>query len=102
MERRLKLQGLLENDILGSRNVYFQPPENLQMHYPAIRYNIADIRHLNANNKPYTRKPAYELTLIDENPDSEFVEKLDSLPMCSFDRHYKADNLNHWVYLLYW
>lgn len=101
MERRPKLQGLLERDILGSRNVYFQPPDNLQMTYPAIKYELDDIKHLHANNKPYSQHPGYIITLIDENPDSEYVEKLASLPMCSFDRFYKADNLNHWVFILY-
>jgi len=33
MGTRLELQNLLEN-ILGSRNVYFQPPENLKLNYP--------------------------------------------------------------------
>lgn len=101
MERRLKLQGLLEK-ILGSRNVYFQPPDNVQMIYPAIVYELDDISHLHANNKPYTKDPAYLATLIDENPDSKFVEELDSLPKCSFERFYKVNNLNHWVYRIYW
>lgn len=100
MERRPKLQELLES-ILGVRNVYFQPPDNLQMAYPAIRYELDNINRLHANNKPYTKDPAYLVTLIDENPDSEFVDKLSSLPKCSFERFYKADNLNHWVYKIY-
>lgn len=100
MERRLELQRLFEN-ILGSRNVYFQPPANVKMKYPAIKFELDNIEHKHANNKPYIRNPAYMVTLIDKNPDSEFVEKLDSLPMCGFDRSYKADNLNHWVFIIY-
>lgn len=100
MERRLKLQGLLEKN-LGSRHVYFQPPDNVQMIYPAIVYELDDINCLHADNNPYTQDPAYSVTLIDENPDSEYVEKLSSLPKCSFERFYKADNLNHWVYKIY-
>lgn len=100
MERRLELQRLFEN-ILGSRNVYFQPPANVKMKYPAIKFELDNIEHKHANNKPYIRNPAYMATLIDKNPDSEFVEKLDSLPMCGFDRSYKADNLNHWVFIIY-
>ena len=37
MRTRLDLQKLLEKT-LGSRNVYFQPPPNVQMEYPAIVY----------------------------------------------------------------
>lgn len=101
MNRRLELQRLFEN-ILGSRNVYFQPPEDIKMRYPAIVYSIDDIEHKHANNKPYIRSPNYMATLIDFDPDSEFVEKLDSLPMCSFDRSYTSDNLHHWVYNIFY
>ena len=38
MSRRLKLQEKLE-ELLESRNVYYQPPESKKMDYPAIRYN---------------------------------------------------------------
>ena len=37
MDKRQTLQSELEA-ILGSRNVYYQPPANLKMQYPAIRY----------------------------------------------------------------
>lgn len=101
MGRQLKLQRLFET-ILGSRNVYFDPPENVKMKYPAIRYELDDINHQHANNKPYKRNPEYIVALIDPNPDSEFVEKLDSLPMCGFDRHYVKDNLHHWVFNIFY
>ena len=38
---------------------------------------------------------------IEENPDSEFVDKLAVLPTCRFIRNYQVDNLNHDVFLLY-
>ena len=38
---RLTLQTKLE-DLLGSKHVYYQPPENLKMEYPAIRYSKSD------------------------------------------------------------
>lgn len=39
---RIDLQYLLEN-ILGSRHVYFQPPETVKMNYPAIVYSLDGI-----------------------------------------------------------
>ena len=42
MGSRLELQSKLE-ELLGSRNVYYQPPESLKMKYPAIRYSKEDI-----------------------------------------------------------
>ena len=87
--------------VLGTRNVYFQPPASVQMKYPAIVYSLENFSSSHANNSSYVRMPSYELTLIDKNPDSEFVEKLLQLPYCSFDRPYPKDNLNHWVFTIY-
>lgn len=100
MGSRLELQTLLEN-ILGSRNVYYQPPASVSMKYPAIVYSRNDIETTFADNNPYSLYHAYTITLIDTNPDSEYVNKIAMLPLCTYDRHYKADNLNHDVFNLY-
>ena len=101
MSRRLELQTLLEM-ILGSRNVYYQPPASVMMRYPAIVYSRYDIENVHANNNVYAQHTAYSVTVIDKNPDSEFLKKISVLPLCSFDRHYVADNLNHDVFTLYY
>lgn len=100
MTSRLKLQAIFEN-ILGSQNVYFQPPASVSMKYPAIVYSRSDMISNFAGNYPYTKATAYTVTLIDKNPDSEYVKKISMLPMCSYDRSYKADNLNHDVFTIY-
>ena len=41
MAPRLDLQKLLV-ELLGSDNVYFQPPPSVQMNYPAIVYKLDD------------------------------------------------------------
>lgn len=89
-------------DILGSRNVYFQPPESVAMKYPAIRYSLSNIENINANDFPYKQSKAYEVILIDPNPDSQYVDRISQLPYCGFDRYYPADNLNHYVFTLYY
>lgn len=100
MGSRAELQALLES-LLGSRNVYFQPPASVLMKYPAIVYSRDDIDARNANNKVYTKTVAYSVTVIDKDPESSVIDKIADLPMCSFDRHYVADNLNHDVFTLY-
>lgn len=100
MSSRLNLQADLE-EILGSRNVYFQPPSSVRMRYPAIVYSRKDVEKRSANDGVYRRLPSYELILIDKDPDSKFVDKILELPYCSFDRHYESDNLNHDVFTLY-
>lgn len=99
MDRRLMLHEMLCK-ILGSRNVYFQPPESIQMKYPAIRYSLGNIDSKHANNNPYIKSRTYEITLIDRNPDSVIVDKIASIPTCRFDRHYISNNLNHFVFTL--
>jgi hypothetical protein len=99
MPSRLELQTLLE-EILGSRNVYFQPPESVKMKYPAIVYGLEDIKNTFANDRVYLSKRKYLITVIDEDPDSEIVEKISQLPTCRFNRHFESDNLNHDVFIL--
>lgn len=98
---RLLLQQKLE-EILGSKNVYFQPPPSLVMQYPAIRYKLSRIDQIHADNVKYKTNKRYNIILIDRNPDSEFVDKLYALPFCTFDRFYTANNLNHFSFNLYW
>lgn len=100
MGSRLDLQVLLET-VLGSKNVYFQPPPSVSMKYPAIVYSRMNIDMNYANNFAYSQKLAYKVTVIDRDPDSEFVKKVANLPMCSFDQHYTSDNLNHDVFTIY-
>lgn len=100
MGSRLDLQALFR-EILGSQYVYYQPPASILMRYPAIVYSRKDIENNFANNGVYSQYTAYDVTVIDEDPDSEIVKKISRLPMCIFDRHYTADNLNHDVFTLY-
>lgn len=86
----------------GDGHVYFQPPESRKMKYPAIRYSLKGIRKVYANNGTYRILRSYEVTLIDHNPDSEYVEKILELPHCAFDRAYPANNLNHFVFTLFY
>lgn len=101
MGSRLQLQTLLES-ILGSENVYFQPPEDYKIEYPCIIYSRSDERALYANDKQYNKQIRYQLIVIDEDPDSVISSEISSLPMCAFDRHYTKDNLNHDVYNMYY
>lgn len=100
MASRLQLQALLE-ELLGSRNVYFQPSPSVFIQYPAIVYSLDDIENTHANNRVYSQNIAYEVTVIDEDPDSEIVKKVSKLPKCSFDRHFTSENLNHDVFTLF-
>lgn len=101
MSNRTNLQATLER-ILGSRNVYYQPPETVKISYPAIVYMKDDIDSKYANDKKYLNTKRYEIIVIDKKPDNEAVDKILELPLSSFDRHYTSDNLHHDVITLYY
>lgn len=100
MGQRLELQTLFE-ELLGSTNVYFQPPPNVQMEYPCIVYKRDRITTRFANNTPYRLTNRYMVTVIDRDPDSTIPDAIAKLPMSIFDRHYVANNLNHNIFNLY-
>lgn len=101
MATRLELQSKLE-DVLGSDHVYFQPPESIKMIYPCIEYHYAPGDSQFADNAPYIYRQRYQITVIDKNPDSLIPNKMAALSMCIADRWFSSDNLNHWVFNLYW
>lgn len=101
MGRRLELHEML-CEALGSRNVYFQPPASKVMEYPCIRYNLYDIDNVYADNLPYLQNIAYQIIVIDRDPDSEIVERVSKIPGIRFNRFYIADNLNHTIFIMYY
>lgn len=101
MGKRRDLQWALEA-VLGSRNVYFQPPASINMSYPCIVYKQIPGTTLYASNSAYFRKKRYQITVIDKNPDSAIPDKIADLPLCSIERCFTADNLNHFIYNLYY
>ena len=102
MGSRLKLHEEL-CELLGSRNVYFQPPESIKLDYPCIIYSIDSANEKRANDRIYRSMNEYEVIVIDYDPDSEIPDKIRvHFPMCSLDRVYPSDNLNHTVLKLYY
>lgn len=83
-------------------NVYFQPPSNIKMEYPCIVYSRDRIDNVHGDNHVYNQKHRYQVTVIDEDPDSEITEKLSKFDKCRFDRRFVTDNLYHDVFSLYY
>ena len=107
MNKRLELHEILceiinitEPD--GDRHTYFQPPASVKMKYPAIKYSRRPIETINANNSIYRHLTSYEVTLIDKDPDSKYIEEILKLPYCKHNRYYVADNLNHDTFTIYY
>lgn len=101
MGTRVELQTKLE-ELLGSRHVYYQPPETIKMEYPAIVYSKNDISKTSADDTAYRMNTRYSVTVIDRHPDHPVIRKLLEMPYCSYDRPYTSNNLNHDVLTLYY
>lgn len=101
MSSRQKLQKEFET-LLGSRNVYYQPPNNIVMQYDAIRYSSTTPKVIHANNMKYLKLKCYDGIVISKKPDPEVVEKIMDLPYTSFGSPYVADNLYHYPFTIYY
>jgi hypothetical protein len=99
MALRLQLHSVLKE---LTEHVYFQPPSNVQMSFPCIVYQRSGSDSDFADNGTYRHAKRYQVTVIDRNPDSELPDLVEELPLCSFDRFFAADNLNHWVLNLFY
>lgn len=101
MASRLELHEKL-CDILGSRYVYFQPPESVKLNFPCIIYHRQNKRMTYADNDIYTAITQYVVTVVDKDPDSEIPDRLmRSMQYCSMERHFCADGLNHDVFIIF-
>lgn len=97
----LELQAKFE-EILGSPNVYYNPPASVRMKYPAIVFTRSAFNDKYANNGTYMRNHKYEVTVIDRDPDCVHIDVISRLPLCSHNRHFVSENLHHNVFTLYY
>lgn len=87
---------------LGSRNVYFQPPTDLNMNYPAIVYKLSNIDSKRADNRNYKLTDVFQVILIVYDPDDERIHSiLEEFDNCRFVTSYEKDGLRHYVYNIY-
>lgn len=100
MGTRLELHEIL-CEKLGSRQVYFQPPESIRMKYPAIVYELDRIDSIHANDANYLNRRNYMVKYISRDPDNTVVDDILELPYSSFDRRYIVDNLYHDCFTIY-
>jgi len=102
MASRIKLHRELVS-VLGSGNVYYQPPESIKLKYPCIIYKKNKIKARYADNKIYALTNEYAVTVVDKDPDSEIAENLlKHFPFCRHDRTFESENLHHDVLTLHY
>lgn len=99
---RLELQGLLSS-IPGVVDVYYSTPTSKNMSYPCIKYELNNVQNDSADNLGYIVHNRYTATVIDPDPDSKIPTRLmDRVPYCQMDRSYRANDLTHFVFTIFY
>lgn len=99
--KRRFIQNELET-LLGSSNVYFQPPENIKLKYPAIVYSTGSPSITYANNKVYSYLTNFVMTYIRKTSGDDLPETIvRHFQNCTEDRTFVSDNLYHTVFKLF-
>ena len=102
MGTTLDLQNELKA-ILGSNNVYFQPPSGIKMHYPCFVVNRHSITQFDADNSTYLYTKCYDVTYISNEEDPDMIDTmLNHFRMIKYGRPFVSDNLYHDPFVLYW
>lgn len=101
MDRWENLREMLKN-ILGSDEVYFQPPPSVKMKFPCIVVTRENDHVIRADNKRYVVAYRYSIQYIRRPYDTDICEKILELPYCSYDRFFTSDGLNHDNFVIYY
>lgn len=81
--------------------VYFQPPENLKIRYPAVVFHLSKIEIDHASDVPYKGAKEYSVTLITKDPEPDVIDEILKIPYSSLDTTYISDGMNHFVFTVY-
>lgn len=101
-DRRLKLDELLKK-VPGIKKTYFQPPANVSMTYPCIRYYRVRPDTDKADDMTYRFTQCYELIVIEYDPDSEIARYIvEHFQMATINTVYVTNNLYHTSITLYY
>lgn len=87
--------------VVQHNRVYFQPPENLKIIYPAIVFHLSKIEVDRASDVPYKGAKEYSVTLITKDPEPDVIDEILKIPYSSLETTYISDGMNHFVFTVY-
>lgn len=100
-QRRITLHSELKA-LLGNDHVYFQPPENIKIEYPAIIYERRNIDARYSDNRVYNTTSEYNVTIVDSDPDSIIVDKMSKFRTARYIRKYVSNGLYHDIFKIFY
>lgn len=99
---RWELDDKLRELLPDNWNLYYDPPGNEGLTYPALVYHKASGDTSFADNIMYKYDRQYELTFIYRDPDDETpFNVMSQLEYCRANRHFVTNNLHHDTMVLY-
>lgn len=81
--------------------VYYQPPEEIKLDYPAILFEKTGGEYSFANNKVNSKAAKFKVTVIYKDPNFEYEESMSHIRYCSPDTSFRTEGLYHDVYTVY-
>jgi hypothetical protein len=101
MKTRDEVQTMLE-EVLGSKNVYFQAPPNTGMKYPCIVYRFDHFDMKKADNTPYMLTGRWEIHHMYKSIKNDMKEKMLFIaPYVTFDRRIVTDGVYNDYYTIF-
>ena len=86
-----------------AKQVYTQPPTGMQMVFPCLVINIETGKSEFADNTVYRHQKRYLVTaIVRESDDLTLYDILSKLPKSRHERSFKADELNHHVFSIFY
>ena len=93
MKSRIEIQNLLE-EILGSKEVYFQAPPNTGMSYPCMIYDFEGFDTSFADNRPYLVSGQWTVHHMYKSIKNDLKERMVlEEPFFRWDRRIKSDGV---------
>lgn len=95
-----ELQALL-GGLEGVKKAYIQAPTSGMVDPCIMIERGSPSRNVFADNVKYLLLKGYTITVIDRAPDSLIPDLVEELPNTEFNRFFRLNGLNHFVFQLY-
>lgn len=92
--KRLALHQEFVNILGNASRVYFMPPQEMRLSYPAIVYYVGGGSDSYADNVRFLQRTTFDVTLIENDPLSAKVDAIRDLKHSSYMTSFKKDGLH--------
>nr|DAV77718.1 MAG TPA: tail completion protein [Bacteriophage sp.] len=83
-------------------NIYFTPPDDVILKFPACVVTREDFDVRKANNTPYISSMGYKIVYMSKNESDEvFMKIANTFRYSAFRSEYKVNGLYHKVFVVY-